>query len=116
MAAVAAMGLPDSYYSELQGHYQKRRDYMLATFQELSIPVFRPCGAYYMMIGIDGLGRGDDETLALALVEKAGLAFVPGSSFYHRREDGRDKIRICFAKRWETLREIKTRLAKFLNR
>jgi len=116
MAAVVAMGLPDSYYQELQDHYQKRRDYMLTTFQELSIPVFRPNGSYYMMIRVDNLGCGDDEALALTLAEKAGLAFVPGSSFYHRREDGRNKIRICFAKRWETLQEIKTRLAKFLNR
>jgi len=116
VAAVVALGLPDSYYQELRAYYQTQRDYMIATFQELSIPVLRPSGAYYMMIRIDGLGYADDETLAMALVEKAGLAFVPGSSFYHRREDGRNKIRICFAKKWETLREIKTRFAKFLNR
>jgi len=49
----------------------------------------------------------------MALVEKAGLAVVPGSSFYHRPEDGRDKVRLCFAKSWETLREVKERLTRF---
>jgi len=113
VAAITAMGLPDSYYRELGKHYQKQRDYLLQTFEEISIPVLRPSGAYYMMIRIDGLGYGDDEAFAMALVEKAGLAVVPGSSFYHQPEDGRDKVRICFAKSWETLREVKERLRRF---
>jgi aminotransferase len=113
MAAITAMGLPDSYYRDLSGHYREQRDYLLETFEDLSIPVLRPSGAYYMMIRIDGLGYGDDEAFAMALVEKAGLAVVPGSSFYHRPEDGRDKVRICFAKSWETLREVRERLTRF---
>ena len=113
MAAIAALALPDSYYQDLARHYREQRDYLLETFEGLSIPVVRPSGAYYMMIRIDGLGYGDDETFAMVLVEKAGLAVVPGSSFYHRPEDGRDKVRLCFAKSWETLREVKERLTRF---
>jgi len=116
MAGVVALGLPDSYYEDLKEFYRERRDYLLKTFADLAIPVFRPGGAYYMMIKIDQLGLGDDEALAMALVEKAGIAVVPGSSFYHRPEDGRDKVRICFAKSWETLREVKERLQKFFKR
>jgi aspartate/methionine/tyrosine aminotransferase len=116
MGAVAAMGLPDSYYEELREFYRERRDYLLETFQELSIPVFRPSGAYYMMIRIDGLGYGDDEAFAMALVEKAGIAAVPGSSFYHRPEDGRNRVRFCFAKKWETLRQVRERMRNFLER
>ncbi len=116
MGAVVAMGLPDSYYVELQEFYRERRDYLLNVFEEMSIPVFRPAGAYYMMIRIDGLSRGDDEAFAMALAEKAGMAVVPGSSFYHRPEDGRDKVRFCFAKKWETLNQIQERLEKFLGR
>jgi aspartate/methionine/tyrosine aminotransferase len=52
----------------------------------------------------------------MALMEKAQLAVVPGSSFYHRPEDGRDKVRICFAKTWETLREVRERLKGFLKK
>ncbi len=114
MAAVVAMGVPDSYYRELTEFYRERRDYLLKTFESLSIPVFRPSGAYYMMIRIDGLGYPDDDSFAMALVEKAGIAVVPGSSFYHRPEDGKDKVRFCFAKKWETLRQVKERMEKFL--
>ena len=67
-----------------------------------------------MMIRIDGLGKGDDEAFVMTLVEKAGLAVVPGSSFYCRPEDGRNKVRFCYAKKWETLREVKSRLERFL--
>jgi len=114
MAAVVAMRMPDSYYHELREYYQERRDFLLKTFEDLSIPVFRPSGAYYMMIRIDGLGCGDDENFAMKLVEETGLAVVPGSSFYHRPEDGRDKVRICFAKKWETLVEVKDKFRRFL--
>jgi aspartate/methionine/tyrosine aminotransferase len=116
MGAVVAMGLPDSYYDELREFYRQRRDFLLKVFEELSVPVFRPAGAYYMMIRTDGLGRGDDEAFAMALVQEAGLAVVPGSSFYHRPEDGRDKVRFCFAKKWETLNQVQERMAKFLKR
>ena len=116
MGAVVAMNLPDSYYIELQEFYRERRDHLLKVFEDLSIPVYRPEGAYYMMIRTDELGYPDDEAFAMALVEKAGIAVVPGSSFYHRPEDGRDKVRFCFAKKWETLEQVKGRLETFLSR
>lgn len=114
IAAVHALKLPEAYYQELKEYYQERRDFLLQVFTELSIPVFRPAGAYYMMIQIDGLGYRDDEAFAMALVEKGGIATVPGSSFYHHSEDGRDKVRLCFAKKWSTLYEVRDRLQKFL--
>ncbi len=113
MAAITAMGLEDSYYRALAEHYRERRDFLLDVFRKLSIPVFLPRGAYYMMIRINGWGYEDDEALAMALVQKAGLAVVPGSSFYHRPEDGRNMVRICYAKSWETLRQVRERLGKF---
>jgi len=114
IAAVLALNLPDSYYDELKKYYQERRDFFLKLFAELSIPVLRPAGAYYMMIQIDHLGYLSDEDFAMALVEKAGIATVPGSSFYHLPEDGKDKVRLCFAKKWSTLYEVQERLTKFL--
>ena len=114
MAAIKALNLPEGYYRDLAEHYREKRDFLLQTFRGLGIPVLKTSGAYYMMIRIDRLGRGDDEAFVMALVERAGLAVVPGSSFYHHPEDGKDKVRFCYAKKWETLREVKTRLEKFL--
>ena len=114
MAAIKALNLPEGYYRDLAEHYREKRDFLLQTFRGLGIPVLKTSGAYYMMTRIDRLGRGDDEAFVMALVERAGLAVVPGSSFYHRPEGGKDKVRFCYAKKWETLREVKTRLEKFL--
>lgn len=116
IAAILALHLPDSYYQELKEYYQKRRDFLLELFAELAIPVFRPGGAYYMMIQVQGWGYDNDEDLAMALVEKAGIAVVPGSSFYHRPEEGRDKVRLCFAKQWSTLYEVRKRLENFIKK
>ena len=116
MAAIKALNLPDGYYRELAEHYREKRNFLLQTFRDLEIPVLKASGAYYLMILIDGLGLGDDEAFVMALVEKAGLAVVPGSSFYHRPQDGKDKVRFCYAKKWETLREVKKRLERFLRR
>lgn len=116
MAAVQALGLAEAYYQELKKYYQERRDFLLQLFADLSIPVFRPAGAYYLMIQIDGLGYGDDEAFAMALVKRAGVATVPGSSFYHHPEDGRDKVRLCFAKKWSTLYEVGERLRQFFKK
>jgi aspartate/methionine/tyrosine aminotransferase len=115
IAAIKALHLPDDYYQELSASYQRPRDFLLQAFAELSLPVYRPSGAYYMMLRIDGLGYENDEALAMAMVEKVGLAVVPGSSFYHRPEEGRNKIRICFAKGWDTLVEVKERFARFVD-
>ena len=114
IAAIKALNLPESYYRDLADHYREKRDFLLQVFRDLEIPVLKTSGAYYMMIRIDSLGWGDDEAFVMALVERAGLAVVPGSSFYHRPEDGKDKVRFCYAKKWETLREVKSRLEKFL--
>lgn len=113
IAAVLALNLPNSYYDDLKKYYQERRDFLLKLFAELSIPVLRPAGAYYMMIQVDHLGYNDDEEFAMTLVQKAGIATVPGSSFYHLPEDGKDKVRLCFAKNWSTLYEVQERLTKF---
>jgi aminotransferase len=49
-----------------------------------------------------------DTEFARYLVEKAGVAAVPGSSFYH--EGGKTKLRFTFSKKDETLVEACRRL------
>jgi aminotransferase len=55
----------------------------------------------------------DDTQFCRELVLRAGVAAVPGSSFYANPSDGRDLIRFAFPKRLETLREAGARLAEF---
>jgi aspartate/methionine/tyrosine aminotransferase len=65
------------------------------------------------MTDIGHFGFSDDVAFALHLVEKFGVATVPGSCFYSRSSLGTTKIRFCFPKRMETLEQAAERLTKF---
>ena len=52
----------------------------------------------------------DDITFVKYLVEKIGVAVVPGSSFF--RSGGSGKVRFTFSKKEETLNEACKRLEK----
>ncbi len=104
-AGVAALSLPDAYYQELAGHYQRRRSLLTAALERCGFSLSRPRGAYYVMASADSLGYSDDLLLSSHLIEKIGVAAVPGSSFFYRKSLGRRFIRFCFCKKYETLEE-----------
>src|SRR4051812_21294453 len=111
-AGVAAMELPPSYYERLAADYRERRDLLCAALVEAGFGVNVPDGAYYVMCDTDALDpAGDDVAFARRLVTEAGIAAVPGSSFYADRALGSRKIRFAFPKRRETLLAAAERLA-----
>ncbi|MBI4482764.1 MAG: aminotransferase class I/II-fold pyridoxal phosphate-dependent enzyme [Acidobacteria bacterium] len=111
-AGAVAMDLPGSYYQELAESYLHRRDLLMDLLDQAGFQAFRPEGAYYIMADIAPFGFDDDVRFARYLVEEIGVAVVPGSSFYHRPEDGARYVRFCFCKKDETLREAGQRLLK----
>ncbi len=62
------------------------------------------------MADISGMKRGDDVAFVKDLIERVGVAAVPGSSFFANPALRRDWIRFCFPKN-ETLDEAERRLA-----
>ena len=66
------------------------------------------------MTDISSFGFSDDVTYARHLIETIGVAAVPGSSFYHRPEDGAQRLRFTFCKKKATLDEAATRLGKLV--
>jgi len=111
-AGVVALGLPDSYYAEVAEHYKDRRDRMAGMLTRAGFKCSVPKGAYYVMADIRGFGRGDDVTFVRDLVERVGVAAVPGSSFFSDPALGADWVRFCFPKKNETLDEAQRRLTK----
>jgi aminotransferase len=109
-AGVTAMQMPDAYYAGLAGEYQERRDTLVPALVEAGFRAMPPDGAYYVMTDISGVTDEDDVTFAKRIVATPGVAAVPGSSFYSRRELGRTKLRFAFPKRLETLRAAGERL------
>jgi aminotransferase len=111
-AGALALALPDEYYVTLGREYQARRDHMLAMLGRAGLRCFQPHGAYYVMSDISGLGFRDDVHMARHLLERIGIAAVPGSSFFSRPEYGAQFIRFCFCKKYETLEQAEHRLAR----
>jgi aminotransferase len=115
-AAVTALTLPDAYYVELREKYQARRDLLFGYVERAGFVAWKPRGAYYILTDaahfIKALRLEDDTAFAMWLVKEVGVATVPGSSFYAHPELGRTKIRFCFPKTDDMLREAGERLQK----
>lgn len=111
-AGAVALRLPDAYYQQLAADYLERRDLMLQVLASAGLPAATPAGAYYVMTDASVLGLGDDIAAAHALVHKARVAAVPGSSFYSSPELGSSKLRFSYSKKPATLREAGRRFAQ----
>jgi aspartate/methionine/tyrosine aminotransferase len=115
-AAVTALRLPADYYVRLREAYQARRDLLWDYVERAGFVAWKPQGAYYILTDVahfmKAAGIGDDHAFAMYLIEKVGVATVPGSSFYAHTELGRTKIRFCFPKTDDMLREAGERLLK----
>jgi aminotransferase len=112
-AAASALQIDRSYYQTLAMEYDKRREFFSQVLEETGFRIYRPQGSYYIMTDIRHFGFPDDVAFALYLVEKFGVATVPGSSFYSCPSLGETKIRFCFPKRMQTLEQAAERLRKF---
>ena len=66
-----------------------------------------------MLADFSGISDEDDTTFAKRLTSEAGVAPVPGSSFYSTPEGGRSVVRFVFCKRLETLHAAAERLRAF---
>jgi aminotransferase len=120
IAAVAALGLPASYYTQLRDSYQAKRDLLLAALTQAGFRCVKPDGAYYILAdytaiaGESALGGAfrDDTEFALWLTREVGVACVPGSSFFHDSAKGRHLVRFAYPKKEATLKEAAQRLAQ----
>ena len=113
-AGALALALPEEYYRGLAAGYTARRDAILPMLERAGFRCFKPCGAYYVMTDISGFGFADDYAFVRHLIEDAGVAAVPGSSFFDHRGLGAQMVRFCFCKREETLEEARVRLRRKL--
>jgi aminotransferase len=115
-AAVTALQLPPDYYVRLREAYQARRDLLWGYIERAGFVAWKPKGAYYILTDVarfmKAVGIQDDHAFAMYLIKEVGVATVPGSSFYAHTELGRTKIRFCFPKTDDMLRDAGERLQK----
>jgi aspartate/methionine/tyrosine aminotransferase len=115
-AVAVAMRFEESYYTELAAEYLERRNFLMKALEQAGFRCFKPHGAYYIMTDITAFGFPNDTTFARKLIAEIGVAVVPGSSFYHRPQDGYRKVRFAFCKKMETLQRAVERLTDLKSR
>src|SRR5437762_1739559 len=103
IAIAEALELPASFYVELLGDYQERRDAIVSGLQECGFEASAPDGAYYVMAGIKSFGALDDVSFVRRLIEEVAVATVPASSVYHDPALGRGHLRFSVTNRIETI-------------
>ena len=111
-AGAYALSLPNAYYKELHKEYQRKRDFIVPILQKAGFKCGAPEGAYYVMTDITNFGFENDIEFTKYMIREIGVAVVPGSSFYHDKHLGSQKVRFCFCKKDETLQAAAERLEK----
>lgn len=103
--------VPDSYYRELRDGYRVKRDKICDALQRVGLTPFVPQGAYYVLADLSKIEGKTSKERAMKLLERTGVATVPGESFY-REGRGETIARFCFAKTEEQLAEACRRIER----
>jgi len=108
-AVIPALKLPQSYYDNFAAEYTEKKDIMVKGLTDIGIKFSEPQGSYFMMIDISDFAKGkSDMEFCEELIEKVGVAVVPGSSFF--KENVNHLARLHFSKKNETLYDALNRL------
>lgn len=101
--------LEKDYYQELCKEFRSKRDMICSTLTRVELKPIVPAGAYYVLADASRLPGRTSKARAMYLLEKTGVASVPGNAFYHDR-GGEDVLRFCFAKSDDVLKEACKRI------
>jgi aminotransferase len=89
--------LPNSFYQDLAQAYQRKRDRFCTALAETGLTPSIPQGAYYVLADVSKLPGQNGRSRAMYLLEKTGVAGVPGEAFFSGHE-GASFIRFSYAK------------------
>jgi aminotransferase len=110
-AAVGLEELGDEYYAELARIHEHKRDLFCEALRDAGLTPSVPAGAYYVMSDVSAVSGNDDFEKAMAILEKTGVASVPGRAFYHD-DAGRNMVRFCYSKPLDVLEEAVERIRR----
>jgi aspartate aminotransferase len=111
VAGLEAIQGPQEQIESVVTEYRKRRDLLVSGLNQ--IPGVRcriPQGAFYAFTNITSFNKSSD-WLANYLLEEAGVALLPGTSFGIY---GEGYLRLCFANSQENIRQALTRMEEAL--
>ena len=93
---------------------QNKRDFFLKEITDLPFKLNEKAEAgYFQILDFSNISDLSDKDFAIWLTEKAKVATIPVSAFYHDQKNT-GKVRFCFAKKEETILKAVENLKAFL--
>lgn len=109
--AAGIEALSRRFYDHLRNDYTRKRDLICSTLHEIGLTPSVPRGAYYVLADASRVPGNTSKQKAMYLLEKTGVATVPGAAFFHGHS-GENILRFCYAKTDRDLEEACARLQK----
>ncbi|NQU62848.1 MAG: aminotransferase class I/II-fold pyridoxal phosphate-dependent enzyme, partial [SAR324 cluster bacterium] len=100
--AIAEYLLNRTAYLDLPAFYQKKRDLFLEAIAGSRFKPLACGGTFFQMLDYSDISQESDADFANWLTIEKGVAAIPPSVFYHKRDDHK-VLRFCFAKNEDTL-------------
>ncbi|MAB98607.1 MAG: aminotransferase [Pseudomonadaceae bacterium] len=99
------------HISELPAFYQNKRDLFCNLLADSRLSFTRTPGTYFQLVDYSAI-RDDLDDVAMAewMTREHGVASIPVSVFYQQAPKDMRLVRLCFAKREETLRQAAEKL------
>lgn len=90
------------YYYELSNFFQQKKDYMTEELKSSRFQVLPTEGTYFMLLDYAAISKVGELEFAERLTQEHKIATIPVSAFY-ATNDNQYLLRICFAKKLQTL-------------
>ncbi len=112
-----AFSMSDAYFDQMLADYRVKRDMMCDALEVAGFTFTPPQGAYYVLAGFEKLqgkvpGFTTCQEACETLIQRAGVATVPGDAFYHNPDLAPPSLRFCYAKEFPVLEQACTQLKK----
>lgn len=99
------------HVEELPAFYQAKRDLFCDLLAASRFSFTRVTGTYFQLVDYSQIRPDlDDVATSLWMTREHGVATIPVSVFYQTPPQGQRLVRLCFAKREETLRQAAEKL------
>ena len=105
---------PDAW-SGLSAFFQAKRDLLAGLLRGSGFEPLPAAGTYFLLVDYGALGRARDVEFADRLIREAKIATIPLTPFYEKPPP-MNLLRLCIAKREDTLRTAAARLCAFAAR
>jgi methionine aminotransferase len=105
---------PDAWQG-LSAFFQPKRDLLAGLLRGSGLEPLTASGTYFQLVDYGAISQEDDLKFADRLIREAKIAVIPLSPFY-AKPPRMTLVRLCIAKRDETLQEAAKRLGAFAQR